>query len=399
MSGRLDDIQGIVQRHMAEGRIAGAITLLTRDGHVAFIDVQGDDGAGGRPLRADSVFPLFSLTKPITAAAACALIESGRLAPEDPVAKYIPEFGKPRFVRTLKPGSAHRPMVVTPGSPFPHPDPSAPAPQFDYTPLARPLTVHDFLSFTSGLQTIGVPNEGLPPDAADDTIAGWVAQLGETPLEFQPGSQWHYSNATGYEVVARIIEVVSGTPFAQFVQQTIFDPLEMSDACFGEQDRIKDRLVDSAMFAGGKTTRKDYASGSAGAYATIEDYGRFGQMLLGEGTYKGRRILPAGAVRRMRTNQIGNLPFPGVRAAEYASPAPMNHPGVRYGYGVAIIADTSTSGTVLPPGSFGWDGVGTRRFWGIPALNAVLIMLMPGLGAAADPAHRDIEAQVCSASS
>lgn len=397
MSSEFDGIARIVRKHIEAGEILGGITLVARGGRIGMLDAQGvSDPVERRPLTPDTVFSVFSMTKPIVAAAALILIEEGKLAPDDPVSKYVPEFAKPRRVRTLKPGHNHVPMIVTPDIPMPHPDPAAPRPEFDYAPAARPITVHDIISFTSGLQTIGIPNDAIPPLTPDETLASWVAKLGDAPLEFQPGTQWHYSNATGYEVLARIIEVASGEPFSGFVQRRLFDPLGMTDACFGEQPRLRDRIIPSGLMGGAPPSWTTFASGSAGVHATAENYWRFAQMLLNGGRFEGREVIPEAGIKRMTTNQIGDMPFPGVRSIEYAAPNPISHPGVRYGYGVAIIADRATSGVDLPNGSFGWDGIGTRRVWVIPALDTVLVMLMPGLGPPADATHREIESFVAS---
>ncbi|WP_066554608.1 serine hydrolase domain-containing protein [Croceicoccus bisphenolivorans] len=379
----------IVSRHIAAGEITGAITLIARNGELVLSDVQGTaDFDPPYRLQADTIFGVMSMTKPVVGTLGAALVVEGALRLDAPVSEYIPEFGQPRMVRILRPGSQHRPMHFPPN---PELDAQYPEPQFDYEPMRRPMTVRDIMTFTSGLQTIGIANPGLPVAEPDDSVASYIAKLGTVPLEFQPGTQWHYSNATTYDVLARLIEVASDTDFATFVQQRLFDPLGMRDSAFGVQSWMGDRVLPLGPFAHDRIARPDYPSGSAGLFTTAGDYLRFAQMLLNGGTYAGARILPEVAVSMVHSNQIGDLPFPGVRATEYSARAPVYMPGVRYGFGVATIEDRSTSGTDLPNGSYGWDGIGTRRFWVMPEQGTILIMLMTGIGAAADTTHREIE--------
>ena len=327
------------------------------------------------------------MTKPVTAACAAQLVSEGKLDLRAPLSAYIPEFAQPATVRTLKPGSKHKAPHFPPNAPR---NDDQPEPEFDYAPARRPITVHDIMSFTSGLQTIMVDNPTIPEIGPQDTLASHVAKLGGATLEFQPGAQWHYSNVTGYDVLGRLIEIVSGRPFDRYAQELLFDPLGMKDTGFGLPRKDRGRTLSVGFFEQMPIARNDYPSGSAGLWSTAVDYQHFAQMLLQEGMFGGRRILQPEAVASMHRNQIGDLPFAGVRSSQYAQFNAPPQPGIRYGYGVAIIEGASAE--PLPTGSFGWDGIGTRRFWVIPSLDAVLVMLMPGLGPHAEPVHREIEA-------
>ena len=387
----LREINDVISRHRGAGEITGGIVLVAHKGNIVYLGEQGTaDQEPKTPLSTETIFWMASMTKPYVAAAIMLLLEENRIRLDDPVARYIPEFGKPRRVRTLKPGSPPIPQFH--GGP---PDPDAPRPAYDYAPAHRDLTVRDFLTFTSGLQTIGIPNDEIPLVTPDDTLATWTARLSDAALEFQPGTQWHYSNATGYEILARIVEVVSGQTFAAFLKERIFEPLGMKETSFGIREDLSSRILPlepmlHAPFMRGYL-RGTFHSGSAGLFMTAQDYWRFAQMLLGGGELNGTRVLRAESVREMTRNQIGVLPFAGVRAIEYGAGGGRAHPGLGYGFGVAVITDGEAAGMVLPTGSYGWDGIGTRRFWNIPSLQAVLIMLMPGLGSVADATHRDIE--------
>ncbi|MGY4711549.1 serine hydrolase domain-containing protein [Mycolicibacterium sp. CBM1] len=390
MSTLATKVHEIVQRHIEAGEISGAITLIARDGVVEVNDVQGvADSDPNATLRSDTVFGVASMTKTLVAACALILASENALRLSDPVSKYIPEFAEPRLVRTLQPGEQYRIESF-----LSVPDDDIKEPNFDYAPAERELTVHDFLSFTAGLQTILIANPAMPPVGPTDTLETWVPKLATVPLEFQPGTRWHYSNATGYEVVARIIEVVSGMSLADFAAQRIFDPLGMTETGFGVQPWMSDRLAPLGPLAVTQIVRTEFNSGSAGLFSTAADYLKFAEMLRNDGRFGGVEVMPSAAVAAMRQNQIGELTFPGVRATAYGSPVPIPpDSGVTYGYGVAIVTGASED-VPLPVGSFGWDGVGTRRFWVIPSLRTTIVMLMPGLGDAADATHREIEALV-----
>jgi CubicO group peptidase (beta-lactamase class C family) len=392
MTSLTKNVAQTVAAQMNAGAISGGVVFIARDGKTEVLSAQGvADFDPSFPLHTDTIFGVMSMTKPVTAACAAILIAEGRLGTGDPISRYIPEFAKSRQVRTLRPGESYPPFPPVQGEPLHEP-------RYNYEPAARELFVHDLLNFTSGLQTIGVPNAAIPPVSPDDSLASWVAKLGDAPLEFQPGTAWHYSNATSYEVLGRIIEVASGQSFDDFAKERLFDPLGMEETRFGIDPAVEHRVAPLGFLRGEHVTRIDFPSGSAGLFSTALDYARFAQMLLNGGTLDGRVVMPAEAVAMMCRNQIGNLPFSGTRVSEYAWPIQDGQSAFRYGYGVGIVAP-GQSEPGLPAGSFGWDGIGSRRFWVIPQTRTVLIMLMPGMGPGAEPAHRAIEALVGSAAS
>ena len=390
-------IRDIVRAHMDKGEISGGIVLVACDGQIEFLEAQGQSAVEPKvPLRTDTVFWVASMTKPIVAASIMMLIDEGKVRLEDEVARYIPEFAKPRLVRTLKPGSPPIPAF----SGFKAPDPNAPTPQYHNVPAQRPLLVRDFMTFTSGLQTIGVQNDAIPAVTPQDTVASWVAKLGEVPLEHQPGTAWHYSNVVGSEILVRIAEVASGCAYARLLQERLFDPLGMTTAGFGVREDLKARsfsLGEQLEAILGPMLTSRFTSGSAGLRMTIDDYWRFAQMLLNGGLFNGRRYLSAQSLGEMSRNQIGNLPFRGIRCLEYGAQQEVGNPGLGYGFGVGVVTDGAASGTSLPTGSYGWDGIGTRRVWIIPSLKTVLIMMMPDYLDAADATHQDIESCVAAA--
>jgi CubicO group peptidase (beta-lactamase class C family) len=351
---------------------------------VTYLEAAGVDPTTKTPLRKDTVIWVASMTKPIVTAAVLMLQDEGKLKIGDPVSKFVPEFRAPAMVRVLKPGSP----PVPPFNPAVPPDPKAPKPQYDLVPAKRPITLQDLLTHTSGLQTIGIPNDAIPPITEGATLASWVPQLSKAPLDFQPGTQWAYSNATGFDVLAYVVEVVSGQSFDKFVAARIFKPIGMRDASFGPQANLADRTMKlPPMFASFPClTGKTFFCGSAGLWMTADDYWRFAQMLLDKGSVNGKQLLRAETVALMTSNHAGNL-FPG------QSGIPSQ--GVGFGLSVATVLDAKAAGLAVPTGSFGWDGVGTRRFWVMPATRTVVVMMIPG--GTAPPVHRDVERAVAAA--
>jgi CubicO group peptidase (beta-lactamase class C family) len=260
-------------------------------------------------------------------------------------------------------------------------------PPHTLVPAGAEVTVQRLLSHTAGLQSVGVPNRAIPAVADTDSVADWVGKLTCVPLDFQPGTRWAYSNAVAYDVLVRIVEIASQEQFAAFLQRRLFGPLGMTDTGFGIQHRYPHRALrlPKKLAANPCVAGRSY-SGSAGLWGTAADYLRFGQMLCNAGAFRGTRILRPESVRVLTADQTNGL-FPGWRAIEAS--------GAHMGLGVVVITDPVRAKVPLPPGSFGWDGVGSRRFWVVPSEETVLVMLMPGGNA--EPVHRAIEHAVLDA--
>lgn len=387
-SEKLALIRQAVQLNIATGQIPGAIVLVARDGTVVFTDVQGTaDSAGTQPLKLDSIFPLASLSKNLIAAAVLMLVDEGKMGLNDPIGKYIPELGGARQVRVLRAGSPPYPYSPLPG-PLPPSTEYGPA-QFDLVPALREITVRDLLTHTSGIQEFGVGND-FPTPTPGDTLATRLPKLATAPLEFQPGSRWAYSNAWGFELLGRMVEVASGLPLNEFLKQRLLDPLGMNDTDFGVHRDAAARAV--AQF-GPRVQFADevtYFSGGAGLQSTVFDYAKFVQMLMDGGRANGTQFLKPETVKAMSTNQIGWLRMSGY------PPMAMPAEGLRFGFGVMLVSLPTAAGTRLPAGSFGWDGVGTRRWWAIPEERIVIVMMAPMIGPMAAPFHRMVEAAVMS---
>jgi CubicO group peptidase (beta-lactamase class C family) len=387
-SAKLALIHDALRIQVESGQIPGGIVLVARDGKVVYLEAQGvTDPVSKQPMRTDLIYGTASLTKPVAAVAAMMLVEDGKLNLDDPVAKYIPEFGAPRQVRVLKPGSPPAPFTPMPG-PVP-PSKEWGEPQYQLVPAERPITVRMLLTHTSGIQIFGVDNPDFPRPEPGDTLATRVPKLAKAALEFQPGSRWAYSNGHGIDVVGRVVEVASGMNFRQFLQQRLFVPLGMNDTDFGVKRALTARGLPFAPGAplpiAEDTT---YFSGAAGMWTTVSDYSLFAGMLTNNGSFNGRQYLKPETVKQMASNQIGSFVMGGY------PPMGMPAEGVKFGLGMLNVTIPAAAGTRMPVGSFGWDGVGTRRFWAVPQERITIVMMVPLIGPQAAPLQRTVEAIV-----
>ena len=388
-SAKLALIRNALKLQIDAGQIPGAIVLVARDGKVVYFEAQGvTNTVSEQPLRTDHLFGAADLTKAVVSVAAMMLVEAGKLDLDDPVSKYIPEFGRSRQVRVLKPGSPPAPFTAMPGPDGPSKEWGEP--QYEMEPAAGPVAVRMLLNHTSGIQIYGV-NNALPHRQPTDTLATFVPKLASLPLEFQPGSRWAYSNSLGIEVVARVVEVASGMNIRQFLQQRLLGPLGMDATDFGVKRDLTARALPFApglpLPIAGEVTG---FSASAGLWTTVGDYSLFARMLANNGSFNGRRYLKPETVKQMASNQIGPLVMGGY------PPMGMPAEGVKFGFGFLCVTIPNVAGTRLPVGSFGWDGGGTRRFWAVPEERIAIVSMVPLIGPQAAPLQRTIEAIVMS---
>ena len=344
MSGeRLNRIRDAVQESIDEGRIRYAVVGVARRGKVVYFEAQGASNQG--PVPRDAMFNMASSTKPILGVAAMMMIEEGLMKPSDPVEKYIPEF-KDIKVAVLEEQADKQtsPRKASKKGP-------AKVPKHRLVDSHRPVTIHDLLTHTSGIsgRSLGKAGKGRSKDA---TLATWIPIVAEGPLNFQPGTRWGYGG--GLDVVARVIEIVSGTPFNDFVQERIFDPLNMKDTHWIVP---KDKLHRMPVFIEGKAgTPTTYFSGSAGLVSTARDYLHFEQMLVNKGELFGNRLLKPESVEMMSTDQVGDLFSSGAKGGA----------GVAFGYTVSITVDPALAKTGRSAGAFGWGGAGGTVSWTDP---------------------------------
>ena len=374
----LPTVRKVVEAAITNGRIPGAVVLVRRDGEVVHRTAHGVlDAETAFPLREDTVLWLASLSKVVGAVALLMLAEEGRLDITDAVSAYIPEFAAPGRVLVLRPGSPS-PLAMPFGPP---PDPP---PDFDVVPADRELTLLDLLTHTGGLQSIMRWNPEFIPPAPGQALADYVPGLGGLPRDFQAGQGWAYSNEASFDVVSRVIEIVSGHDLDTFLQTRIAEPLGVSSLGFGRGGQpgampVPPPFGDNPVIAG--TT---FRSTCAGLWSSGADYLVFAEMLRNGGVHGSTRLLSEKNVELMTTNQVRRL-CPGLNGREPA-------PGIGFGLAVALIEDGTAAGESLPDGTFGWDGVGTRRFWVCPSGRWSAFFYAPDVGV-----QREIEAAVTAA--
>jgi CubicO group peptidase (beta-lactamase class C family) len=346
-------IDTFLQNEVDTKQIPGGILLVKRKGAIAYFKSFGvRDPATMAPMTPDTIFRIYSMSKPITTVAAMMLVEEGKLGLDDPLSKYIPAFAD------VKVG------VETRGEDG--------RPRLDLVPVKRPITIQDLMRHTSGL-TYGFFGEGLVKKAyvdanlgADDPdLAEFVARLAKLPLAYQPGTTWDYSQSV--DVLGRVIEVVSGKSLYQFEKERLLDPLGMKDTAFYVIEPNKRKLIaeplDSDRTIGAGAKMRDprvvmkMESGGGGMVSTIGDYARFAQMILNGGTLDGKRYLSPKTIAYMGSNHIG--PGSGV------VPGPNYLPGPGFGFGLGFAVRTD-AGIVPYEGSVGemnWSGAGGTTFW------------------------------------
>jgi CubicO group peptidase (beta-lactamase class C family) len=371
-SERLGRIRETVQRHIDAGNVTGAVTLVARKGRIAYFEAQGlADVESKRPMAKDTIFRLASMTKPVTAVAVMMLVEEGKIRLNDPVSKFVPEFKDAKVAIGRQAGPAMMAMT-TPGQPPRDPD-------YYVVPANREVTIQDMLTHTSGLASGGIGSRlvnKLAPRQPDDNLAAYIPRLATVPLDFQPGSQWAYSATAGPDVLGRIVEIVSGLTYDQFLKQRLFDPLGMKDTFFYPADSVRPRLVtlyqrtpkglEKNPNQDGFST-KTYFSGGAGLMSTAEDYLQFAQMLTNGGELNGKRYLGPRTVELMSANHVGDM-FNG----KLGRPAQ----GMGFGFLMDVILDNVTSGMRLANGAFGWDGAFGTLFWADPKDKIVRVLMM-----------------------
>jgi len=350
-------VPAALQRWVDEGDLAGAVTLIARQGRIEAFDTIGfSDLATRRPMERDTFFWVASMTKPITAAAVLALADEGRLDLDDPLGKYLPAFSQPWMIAEKSDTGMRlrRP--------------------------ARAVTIRDLLAHLHGLEEPPVLPEGT-------SLAAVTTVIAQAPLQFEPGSQWKYGNAS-MTVLGRLVEVVVGQPYAEFLQARFFDPLGMTETTFfpdaGQIARLattykrpeRDGPLEKAeifLFPEGFASRARTVAPGGGLFSTAEEMFRFYQMLLNGGEFAGRRYLRRETVRAMFTSQTGDLP------AGFS-------PGMGWGLGIGVVRQPEGWTEGLAPGTVNHDGAyGTTVFLD-PSRDLLFIMMIQrtGLGGAPD---------------
>jgi CubicO group peptidase (beta-lactamase class C family) len=354
-SERLHRIHDAVQRHIDAGEISGAVTLVARRGRLVHFEAHGlMDIESKRPMEKDAIFRIASMSKPITGVAVMMMLEEGKLRLNDPVSKFVPEFKNPK-------------VAVAKGA----------VGEFYVMPADRELTIRDLLTHTNGLMTGGAGSKSGPARMVEgDTLAAYIPKLGAVPLDFQPGTQWAYSGYAAPDTLSRIVEIVSGKPYDEFLRTRIFEPLGMKDTFFYPPGDRRPRMTTLYRKSPNGLVKaenqdgfslKSYFSGGGGLMSTAEDYLQFAQMLLNGGELHGKRLLSPRTVDLMASNHVGDM-FNG----KLGRPA---H-GMGYGLLVGIVEDGVAAGLRVSNGSFGWDGAYGTQTWIDPKEKMVAIVMI-----------------------
>src|SRR5262249_1211386 len=395
---RLDRIKPWVERYIAENKLSGAVCLIARRGSVGYFETFGmADREASKPMRKDAIFRIYSMTKAVTGVAVMMLYEEARFNLSDPVSKSLPEFAHMK-VAIEKTDAAGKPVLA-------------------YTvPADRDITILDLLRHTSGLNYAGPHDEkggmsyqalGLTPAfTADYSLAELNKRLAAQPLVHQPGTIWDYG--WSIDVLARLVEVVSGQSIDAFFSEKIFKPLHMDDTGYYVPESKLDRLVamyqpnpngtikrlpDPAQDIGRK--KPALMMGGAGLMSTATDYARFVQMLLNGGELDGARLLSPKTVTLMRSDVLGDLPrFGAVLAEGYGfgvtfawdvgpgttgSRAVLAE-GAGFGLTFAVNRGPGKTASLISKGEYNWGGAAGTVFWIDPEEKMIGIFMMQTIG-------------------
>ena len=380
---RLARVSQWMRRWVDSGRLPGLLVAVARDDRLAWLGTCGyRDVEAKRAVEPDTIYRIYSMTKPITTVAALMLYEEGRFQLDDPIAKFIPAFAGTRVFA------------------------SGDAESFTTAPLERPVTVHDLMIHTSGL-TYGFQHEHavdalyrnrrIEFNANVGPLADLVEATAAQPLVFQPGTRWNYGVST--DVLGRLVEIWSGVPLDAFFAERIFAPLGMDDTGFQVREGQGGRLASSyARADGGGLALAEPAGGSrflesavtlsggGGLVSTAADYLRFMRMLRGRGALEDVRLLGRKSVELMTMNHLpGDL-------ADMGRPrfAEMPFAGVGFGLGVSVLLDPAKARILGSPGEYAWGGMASTAFWVDPAEDLMVLLLTQLMPSSAWPIRREL---------
>ena len=365
---RLDRLAELARGYTESGKLAGVLTMVARDGQVVHVSAVGQRGVeDDRPLPEDALFRIFSMTKPITAVAAMILYEEGRFQLGDPVSKFLPELAE---LDVLVDG--------------------------ERVPAENAMTMQQLLTHTAGF------SYGFNPEDPVDKLYNesevlrakdldeFIERLAALPLKYEPGTQWHYSVAV--DVTGAVIERISGQPFGEFLQERLFDPLDMHDTFFRVPPDKMDRFLpnhgwdaengklvafdDSAFMS--YTDGTMMQSGGGGLVSTARDYLRFAEMMRAGGALHGVRILSPKTVEFMATD---HLPASISAGGEGERPAVnLLNRGGGFGLGFGVIRDPAMTGVIGSPGEYSWGGAAGTIFWIDPVEEMVVVSMIQLMG-------------------
>ena len=371
-SQKLAKIGQVLKKEVDDGSFRGAVVMVARKGKLVYQDAVGMQTPSAKMTR-DSIFRIYSMTKPLVSVAAMMLVEDGTIQLTDPVSKYLPGFDKLQVSVPVKNAEG----------------------QTSYTlvPQERQMTVQDLLRHTSGLaygeitqnapvkeglEKIGVYYKERDYDSRNLTPADQVAKMATVPLAFQPGTTWHYSLSS--DMLGRVVERASGKRLGEFLQERLFGPLKMSDTAFwvpaAKMPRLaepleKDRFAGRAFPLVDVSSQPMNDSGGAGGVSTAADYLRFSQMLMNGGVLDGARVMSRTTIKLMTADHLGNFIAQNPQPGELL----LGTKGYSFGLGFAVRTGDGVAGVPGSQGEYMWAGYAGTYFWVDPKeqLTAVLM--------------------------
>jgi len=356
-------------RYIEPGKIAGSLTLVARGGQACYLEAEGlRDRERGLPMTEDTIFRIYSMSKPVTSVALMTLYERGLFDLNDPVHRFIPQW---------------RNLGVYKGGTWP---------LYETVPCTSPMTIRDLLMHTAGLTygfmratnvDYGYRKKQIQVARPGYTLRDMVDDLAELPLEFQPGSAWNYSVAT--DVLGYLVEVISGQPLDEFLQQHIFAPLGMVDTAFSipadKEERFAacyqrnlDKSVTLADDARDSEFRdRTFFSGGGGLLSTMGDYYRFCRMLRNGGELDGARILGPRTLSLMTRNHLpGGVDLTTCARGSFSE---TSYEGIGFGLGFGTRIDPVRNASLGSVGDYFWGGMASTLFWVDPVEDLVVVFM------------------------
>jgi CubicO group peptidase (beta-lactamase class C family) len=352
---RLANIQKRLRIYIDQGKVAGFVTLVARESEVAHFEACGfRDAENKRPMERDTVFRIYSMTKPITSVALMQLYERGKFHLAEPVSRYIPAFGRTKVLS----GLGYLGQQLAPQNP--------------------PMTIHHLLTHTAGLSYgffLDSPIDEMYRNSIfrseSATLEEKITGMAELPLRFQPGSAWNYSIAT--DVCGYLVQLLADMPFEEYLATEIFQPLGMIDTAFHVSTDKLDRFAKLYQYLPQNGSFREYKgapnipfhdyckparapSGGGGLVSTTADYWRFANMLLNDGALNDVRIIGRKTLAFMTRNHIRPELLPLA-----IGPAPL--PGRGFGLGFDVVMDAAQTGVLNSDGNYGWSGAAATNFW------------------------------------
>ena len=369
---KLAHIGTVIKKEVDDGSFRGAVVMVARKGKLVYHEAFGMQTQATK-MSEDSIFRIYSMTKPLTSVAMMMLVEEGKVQLTDPVSKYLPGWDKLQVSVASKDAGGNTTYALV--------------------PTERAMTVQDLLRHTAGLaygeitqnapvkeglEKAGVYRKDMDYESRGVTPAEEVERMAGVPLAFQPGTTWHYSLAV--DVLGRVVEAASGKRLGDYIEERIFKPLKMADSGFmvpaAKMPRLAETLLKDRFANRGfplidvsETPKND--SGGAGAVSTASDYLRFSQMLLNGGTLDGNRVLSRTTVRLMTSDHLGTIGGTPLQPGELL----LGTKGYTFGLGFMVRQGDGVAGVAGSAGEFMWAGYAGTFFWVDPKEQIVAVLM------------------------